>query len=456
MGFKVGICGLGFFGRHFIPLFKRHPLCDEVVLCELREDVLAEHAKEHGVSRTFRSFDELLASDVDAVAIFTQRWTHAPMAIKALKAGKHVYSAVPAGVTLEELDELIKTVEETGLTYALGETGFYCPQTIYCRKRYARGDFGRFVYGEGQYCHNMSSWFYLPFYDANGPEWKRYASVPPMWYTSHSVSYVLGVTFGRFTKASCYGFADGESIDGLFDPELSAFNNPWSNQSAFFRTSDGGMARINEFRRTGAGHSSTTIMGTQGAYYEQPNPQHGQVTVAQEIEGREDEDRKDTAACNAVWTEVAWKESPYDENGNLDYVKAQHVYYNKREDLTHIHRVDGVEITGANLGGLPGDFVGRTHLGVSSEHPVERLPAEYVGLPNGHRGSHQFLVQDFFEAMNTGKLPPNHVWLGARYIAPGIVAHESCKREGELLPIPDFGVPPRGRDCIDPLVKLQA
>jgi len=47
---------------------------------------------------------------------FTQRWSHAPLAIRALKAGKHVYSAVPAAVTLEELDELVKTVEETGLT----------------------------------------------------------------------------------------------------------------------------------------------------------------------------------------------------------------------------------------------------------------------------------------------------------------------------------------------------
>ena len=39
-------------------------------------------------------------------------------------------------------------------------------------------------------------------------------------------------------------------------------------------------------------------------------------------------------------------------------------------------------------------------------HEVERLPAELVGLPNGHCGSHQFLVHDFFEAMQTGKLPP--------------------------------------------------
>ena len=215
MGYKVGMCGLGFFGQGFLPLFKAHPLCDEVLIAELRDDVRARVAKEHGIQRAFGTFEELLDSDADAVAIFTQRWTHAPLAIRALKAGKHVYSTVPAGVTIEDLDELVKTVEETGLTYALGETSYYNPETIYCRKRFAKGDFGRFVYGEGQYCHNMSSWFYRPFFDANGRDWKRYASVPPMWYTSHSIAHVLGVTFSRFTKAGCFGFVDGESVDGL-------------------------------------------------------------------------------------------------------------------------------------------------------------------------------------------------------------------------------------------------
>src|SRR3954468_16335090 len=91
MGFKVGICGTSGFGAAFAPLFKAHPLCDELVLCDLRADVLAKVAAEVGVVRTYPSFDELCKSDVDAIAIFTQRWLHGPMAIQALKAGKHVY-----------------------------------------------------------------------------------------------------------------------------------------------------------------------------------------------------------------------------------------------------------------------------------------------------------------------------------------------------------------------------
>jgi len=85
--------------------------------------------------------------------------------------------------------------------------------------------------------------------------------------------------------------------------------------------------------------------------------------------------------------------------------------------------------------------VPRTFAGVSSVHPVHRLPKEFAGLRNGHQGSHQFLACDFIEAITEKKLPPVHVWAAARYCLPGIVAHESAKRGGELLEIPDFGDP---------------
>ena len=46
----------------------------------------------------------MLASDVDAVAIFTQRWTAWTTGVQALRAGKHVYSAVPMAVSVAEVE----------------------------------------------------------------------------------------------------------------------------------------------------------------------------------------------------------------------------------------------------------------------------------------------------------------------------------------------------------------
>ncbi|MBM3265482.1 MAG: hypothetical protein FJY97_18960 [candidate division Zixibacteria bacterium] len=82
-----------------------------------------------------------------------------------------------------------------------------------------------------------------------------------------------------------------------------------------------------------------------------------------------------------------------------------------------------------------------THFGVSAVHPVERLPREFIGLPNGHAGAHQFLVDDFVRACISGETPPNNVWEAARYAVPGVIAHDSAMAGGTLLEIPDFGDP---------------
>lgn len=417
MGLKIGICGAGSFGGHFIELFKAHPQVDEVYLADLFPDRLQAAALKHGVSQTYPSLDELCRSDCDAVALFTQRWLHGPQAVQALRAGKHVFSAVPAAVTLEELQELVETVKGTGLTYMLGETSYYRPQTIYCRQRFAKGDFGRFVYGEGQYHHDMSHGFYEAYQHSGGTEWKRTASFPPMLYPTHSVSHVLSVTFDRFTHASCFGFVD-EADDGVFLEDVSLWRNTFSNETALFRTARGGMARINEFRRIAAGESRMSILGTLGAYEEQTD--------------------------SGVWTTLGKSKAGYPRADSGDKI-----------DLSSLRHTNGVEITSDNLGGLPSSYIGRKHLGVCYIHPVERLPKEFVGLKNGHAGAHQFLVVDFVEAVTTGKLPPNHVWMAARYNAPGIVAHESAKREGECLEIPDYGKPPADAQLLDPLAVMR-
>ena len=396
MGLKIGVCGTGLFAPSFIRLFQAHPSVDEVCIAELLPERRAEVASRFGV-RAFASLDELCHSDVDAIAIFTQRWMHGPQAVQALRAGKYVYSAVPAAITPEEMHELVETVERTGQTYMMGETSYYYPCTLYCRERFRRGDAGHFVYAEGEYLHDMSHGFYAAYQHSGGSEWKREASFPPMWYPSHSVSMVLSVTGAHMTHVSCLGYVD-RSDDGVFREEISRWGNAYSNETALFRTSDGGMCRINEFRRVGlTGGSSVrmSLYGTEGCYEEQSN---ARVWVTKDP--AETTDLSEALACKAIPLAQA-----------------------KRE-------------------GVPEALAAEFYSGVSSVHPVERLPVEFRGLPNGHYGSHQFLVLDFVEACLSGKLPPNNVWIAARYCLPGMIAHESALREGERLPIPDLGDPP--------------
>jgi predicted dehydrogenase len=396
MALKIGVLGAGQFASSFIPLFKAHPQVEEVCIAEAFAERREAQAARFGIRRTFSSLDELCASDVDAIAIFTQRWLHGPQAIQALQSGKHVYSAVPAGITVEEIGQLVDAAKTTGLTYMLGETSYYYPATLYCRDRFQKGAFGTFVYGEAEYLHDMSHGFYEAYQRSGGTEWKRTASFPPMLYPSHSVSMIVSVTGARLTHVSCFGNVD-RAEDGVFREDVSLWGNTFSNETALFRTSDGGMCRINEFRRVGLSGGASVRMslyGTQGSFEEQTN-----ARVWNTLNPKEQVDLRDLLECKPV---------PVPES------ERQKVHAALQEDFFK---------------------------GVSAVHPIERLPAQFAGLSNGHYGSHQFLVLDFIEAVTGGRRPPNDVWAAARYCLPGIIAHESAKRGGVLLEIPDFGEP---------------
>ncbi|HCN06324.1 MAG TPA: oxidoreductase [Lentisphaeria bacterium] len=394
---KIGITGAGSFAQSFIPLFKAHPNVTSVALAEVLPERRHDVAAEFQIEDTYESHEALCSSDVDAVAIITQRHMHGPQALEALNKGKHVYSAVPAAITVEEIEELVSAVAATGLMYMMGETSYYYPAALYCRERFSKGEFGAFVYGEGEYLHDMSHGFYEAYQHSGGEEWQKVAGIPPMYYPTHSTSMIISVTGASLTQVSCLGYTD-RNEDNVFGRDKNLWDNPFSNQTALFRTSDGGMCRVNEFRRIGHGVGNcvrTSIYGTEGCFEQQGNA--------------------------LFWTE-------------LDRSKLE------LSDLLRCKKLDS-EAKPELVGGEQDDFFS----GLSDIHPIGRLPREFTDQPNGHYGSHQFLVDDFVRSVVQNKLAPNHVWAAARYTVPGIIAHESAKREGELLKIPDFGDP--GADC---------
>ena len=386
----IGVVGCGSFAQSFIPLFQAHPQVSEVVLCDLDDRKVAESAAKHCINRTYASLEALLEADIDAVALFTQNWLHGPQAEQALRAGKHVYSAVPPGITLQEIGSLVQAVEQTGRIYMLGETSYYYPGAIYCRNRFREGAFGRVVYSEGEYYHDWDHGLYDVMRTRGGQEWLRYAGSPPMYYPTHSVAPIVSALKARMTHVSCQGFVDLHK-DGIYDHGANIWGNTFSNQTALFRMSDGSTCRINEFRRVG--HPCVermSIFGTEGCFQE--------------------------SEAGKVWT---------DKNGasRLD------------ELLECARRTPAGEM-------VPADAIADYFEEVAPVHEMSRLPREFLGLPNGHFGSHQFLVDDFVRAVHSGIQPPNNVWQAARYVLPGLLAHESSLRGGEVLEIPDFGDAP--------------
>ena len=112
---RVAVIGYGYAGRSF------HSYLISITPGLVLQGVASsDPAKREQIVRergcqAYRSFDEVLADPaVDLVVLATPNDLHAPLAIRALEAGKHVVTDKPMCITLAEADQMVATAERTG------------------------------------------------------------------------------------------------------------------------------------------------------------------------------------------------------------------------------------------------------------------------------------------------------------------------------------------------------
>lgn len=412
---KIAVIGCGRFSKNFVPLFKAHPAVEKVYVCDLIKEREADYAEKFGVLRC-ESFEKALASkEINAIAIFTQRFKHGEMAIAALKAGKHVYSSVPCAIKIEEIVEIERLVRETRLTYSMGETGFYRAPAIFCREEFKKGTFGKFVYAEAQYNHDIRN-MENSFRSSGGEDWRRFAGIPPFFYPTHSTSMVLSAMPNVYAKrVVAMGFKKEARADIYGKDGQNLYDNPFSCESMLIELSNGGILRINENRSLGWTSPETYISqfyGTDGCYEFSVSHHH-----------------------LATWK----KES----KNNITGVKMQDV--TEQLQTTALNELLRKDYDSAIQKIADGDGFFDTY----PIQPIQRLPNEYKNLPNGHNGTHQFLIDDFCRAYETGKLSPTNIWATARYNIPGLTAHISALNGSRPMDVLDLGDPPSDWEVLD-------
>ena len=411
---RIAVIGCGRFSKNFVPLFKAHPVVEEVYVCDEKRERAEDYAQQFGV-KIIDSFEEALASDkINAIAIFTQRFKHAPMAIASLKAGKHVYSAVPCSVTIDEIIEIKELVEKTRLTYSMGETGFYRAAALFCRQEYKKGTFGKFTYGEAHYNHDIRN-MEQSFRSSGGEDWKKFAGIPPMHYPTHSTSMILSSMPGVYAKkVVAFGFKESPRVDIYGTDGQNIYNNPFANTTMLLELSNGGIARISENRCAGWHAPMTYISqfyGTDAGY---------EFSVARHSLAK----WRDDEPTRVTMTDVTAQLQPTSVYSKIcsDY------------DVAIQEIADGVA----------------THEAAPIQ-PLDRLPKEFEVIHNGHDGTHHFLIDDFCRAYETGKLSPTNIWEVARWNIPGLMAHESAMAGGKTMDVIDLGNPPADWEVLDPL-----
>jgi predicted dehydrogenase len=125
---RIGVIGCGLIAQvmHLHYLREAADRFEITALCDVSEDLVRACAEDYGVPRTFARWEDLLAAPVDAVLILTSG-SHAPIAVAAAEAGKHMLIEKPMCFSVAEGRGMIEAARRAGITLMVGYNKRYDP-----------------------------------------------------------------------------------------------------------------------------------------------------------------------------------------------------------------------------------------------------------------------------------------------------------------------------------------
>ena len=216
--FRAAVVGLGM-GTAHMKAFYQNPQVVLAAIAGKEVDRLAVLAKEFNVEKTATDWQDLVDDPtIDIISIATPNALHHPIAVAALKAGKHVFCEKPLAITAEQAEDMVTTAKANNRILEVAFNYRRREDIATARELVASGKLGR-VY------HSRISW-------------KRRAGIPGLtsWFTSanlagggaaidlgphiiDSLFYMLGeprvvavsaVTYGELGRAG-YGAMDNSN-----------------------------------------------------------------------------------------------------------------------------------------------------------------------------------------------------------------------------------------------------
>ena len=163
--YKVGLIGCGNISDAYIRGLRTFPWLELSALSDLEVARAEAKASKYGVAKGY-AVEDLLADDaVDIAVNLTFPSVHAEVSLKALEAGKHVYSEKPLAITREDGQRLLEAAETHNLRLGCAPDTFLGSGIQTCRKLLDAGAIGEplsasaFMLG-----HGVETWHPNPFF----------------------------------------------------------------------------------------------------------------------------------------------------------------------------------------------------------------------------------------------------------------------------------------------------
>jgi len=150
---RAAIVGLGAWGQNLVASVQgRSGLIRFVAGTTRTPAKAAEFAQRHGIAMT-DSYERLLAdSAIDAVVLATPHSMHTAEIVAAARAGKHVFTEKPLGLSKSDSIAAVRACADHGVTLAVGYNWRFQPALRELKAMLEDGRLGKLLHIEGNFC----------------------------------------------------------------------------------------------------------------------------------------------------------------------------------------------------------------------------------------------------------------------------------------------------------------
>jgi predicted dehydrogenase len=157
---RIALVGVGAAAQiNHLPALKKLEDVELAALCDRDPEKAGRVAQRFGVPTSYTRFEELLADDsIDAVDLTTPNYLHAPMAIAALEAGKHVLCERPLARSGAEAAAMAKAAKQQDRLLMCALQHRFRPDAQLLRKFVDKGDLGEIFLAKGGWLRQKTEW----------------------------------------------------------------------------------------------------------------------------------------------------------------------------------------------------------------------------------------------------------------------------------------------------------
>jgi len=249
---KIAIVGYGGMGSWHGKYLLKSDVAELAGIYDIREE-RCNVARENGI-HVYSSFEEVLADEsVKIITIATPNQLHKPLAIAAMKAGKHVISEKPVTLSSEDLQEIFDASKKYNRLFTTHQNRRWDPDYLIMKQVYASGELGD-VFGIESRVQGSRG---IPG-DWRGH--KEFGGGMLLDWGVHLIDQMVGIVYDRkvekiycrFDHITNYEVDDGFKLDMYFEGGLTARievgTSHFLSLPRFYMTGENGSALIKSWK----------------------------------------------------------------------------------------------------------------------------------------------------------------------------------------------------------------